>query len=63
MTVYTLRSVGSGIGPLTLAPVRVTVSTIFFADWSMTSWSYAFSLILIFIPFATGCPVSTRGSL
>ena len=52
MTVYTDRYVGRGIDPLTLAPVRVTVSTIFFADWSMTSWSYAFNLILIFMPFA-----------
>jgi hypothetical protein len=31
--------VGSGTGPATDAPVRVTVSTIFFAEESMTSWS------------------------
>jgi len=30
------------------APVRVTVSTILRADWSMISWSYAFRRILIF---------------
>jgi hypothetical protein len=28
--------------------VRTTVSTIFFVDWSTTSWSYAFSRIRIF---------------
>jgi hypothetical protein len=32
-------SVGSGTGPRTLAWVRTTVSTIFFVDWSMISWS------------------------
>src|SRR6266571_618289 len=28
----------------------MTVSTIFFVDWSITSWSYARSLIRIFCP-------------
>src|SRR5262245_9697844 len=62
-TQYTLRSVGSGTGPETFAPVRVTVSTILRADWSMTSWSYAFSRIRIFcacaiLLSALGAPVS-----
>ena len=39
MTQYTFFSVGSGTGPTTRAPVRVTVSTIFRADASMASWS------------------------
>ncbi len=39
ITVYRLRSVGSGTGPRTLAWVRSTVSTIFFVDWSRISWS------------------------
>src|SRR5215213_8742374 len=43
-----LRSVGSGTGPETLAPVRSAVSTISRAARSMASWSYAFSLIRIF---------------
>ena len=34
--------VGRGIGPATRAPVRLTVSTMSVADWSMTRWSYAF---------------------
>jgi hypothetical protein len=42
-------SVGSGTGPTTLAPARVTVSTILLADTSMTSWSYDFSRMRIFI--------------
>jgi hypothetical protein len=33
-TVKTLRCVGSGIGPLTIAPVVLTVFTIFSADLS-----------------------------
>ena len=39
MTQYTFFSVGSGTGPTTLAPVRVTVSTIFRAEASIASWS------------------------
>ena len=39
MTHHTFFSVGNGTGPATLAPVRVTVSTILRADESMTSWS------------------------
>ena len=39
MTQYTFFSVGSGTGPATFAPVRATVSTIFRAELSMTSWS------------------------
>ena len=38
---------GKGIGPLTIAPVRFTVSTISFADLSMSLWSKAFNLILM----------------
>src|SRR5699024_2690789 len=34
---YTFFSVGSGTGPTTRAPVRVTVSTIFFAEASIAS--------------------------
>src|SRR5205085_6443750 len=41
---------GSGTGPATRAPVRVTVSTIFRAELSMTSWSYALSRMRIFCP-------------
>src|SRR5262249_24510186 len=50
ITQYTFFSVGSGTGPATRAPVRVTVSTIFRAELSMTSWSYALSLMRIFCP-------------
>ena len=39
MTQYTFFSVGSGTGPTTRAPVRVTVSTILRAEASMASWS------------------------
>src|SRR5262249_42751050 len=39
MTQKRLISVGSGTGPATCAPVRVTVSTILRADESTTSWS------------------------
>ena len=39
--------VGSGMGPLTLAPVLRAVSTISFTEWSRRRWSYALSLILI----------------
>src|SRR5205823_6622811 len=45
ITVYTDRSVGSGTGPTTLAPVRVTWSTMSRAAASRISWSYARSLI------------------
>ena len=48
MTVKRCFSVGNGIGPRTDAWVRVTVSTIFLVDWSMTSWSYAFRRMRIF---------------
>src|SRR5204862_3088231 len=70
MTQYTFFSVGSGTGPATLAPVRVTVSTIFRAELSMTSWSYALSLMRIFCPAMMGldvlfyvplCAVTRRG--
>src|ERR1019366_6961950 len=47
MTVYRCISVGSGTGPRTFACVRSTVSTIFFVDWSMISWSYALSRMRI----------------
>src|SRR5487761_1861112 len=50
MTQYTFFSVGSGTGPATRAPVLVTVSTILRAELSMTSWSYALSLMRIFCP-------------
>src|ERR1039457_364547 len=40
-TVVTLRDVGSGMGPATLTPVRLAVSTISVVDWSNTRWSYA----------------------
>src|SRR6185437_5491915 len=50
MTQYTFFSVGNGTGPATRAPVRVTVSTIFRAELSMTSWSYALSRMRIFCP-------------
>src|ERR687895_1502811 len=44
-----LRSVGSGTGPDTEAPVRVAVSTISRAARSRASWSYAFSRIRILL--------------
>ncbi|EFM50013.1 hypothetical protein HMPREF0299_6005 [Corynebacterium matruchotii ATCC 14266] len=37
ITAYTFFSVGSGTGPTTRAPVRVTVSTILRADTSIAS--------------------------
>src|SRR5579871_6191007 len=40
--------VGSGTGPLTVAPVRLAVSTISFAELSMRRWSKAFRRIRIF---------------
>src|SRR5215212_6227675 len=48
ITVYRLLFVGRGTGPKTKAPVRSAVSTMDLAVLSMTSWSYAFSFILIF---------------
>src|SRR5215213_7305308 len=45
-----LRSVGSGTGPTTFAPVRVTCSTMSRAATSSIRWSYARSLIRIFGP-------------
>src|SRR5580693_7051621 len=57
MTQYTFFSVGSGTGPATRAPVRVTVSTIFRAELSMTSWSYALSRMRIFCPAICGLGV------
>src|SRR5882762_9120262 len=56
MTVYLRISVGSGTGPRTFACVRNTVSTIFFVDWSMTSWSYAFNRMRIFCPVFAAMP-------
>jgi len=48
-----LRSVGSGTGPDTEAPVRVAVSTISRAARSMASWSYAFNRIrILFVAIA-----------
>src|SRR5579875_3648047 len=57
MTQYTFFSVGSGTGPATRAPVLVTVSTIFRAELSMTSWSYALSRMRIFCPAMWPRPV------
>jgi hypothetical protein len=57
MTQYTFFSVGNGTGPATRAPVRVTVSTIFRAELSMTSWSYALSRMRIFCPAIMGLDV------
>ena len=50
ITVNVFFSVGKGTGPTTVAPARWTVSTIFFADESMTWWSYDFSRMRIFCP-------------
>src|SRR5450756_201099 len=50
ITTKTFFSVGSGTGPTTVAPARVTVSTILRAELSMTSWSYDFSRMRIFCP-------------
>src|SRR6187200_310007 len=44
------RSVGSGTGPTTFAPVRWTCSTMSRAATSSIRWSYARSLIRIFVP-------------
>src|SRR6185312_22452 len=51
-----LRSVGSGTGPTTLAPVRVTCSTMSRAATSSIRWSYARSLIRIFGPATASSP-------
>src|SRR3990170_394810 len=50
MTTITFFSVGRGTGPTTVAPARVTVSTILRAEVSMTSWSYDLSRMRIFCP-------------
>src|SRR5512145_2927138 len=44
------RSVGNGTGPITLAPVRVTCSTMSRAATSSIRWSYARSLMRILGP-------------
>src|SRR6266550_4231259 len=44
------RSVGSGTGPTTFAPVRWTCSTMSRAATSSIRWSYARSLMRIFGP-------------
>ncbi len=51
---------GKGIGPLTFAPVRFTVSTISFADLSMSLWSKAFNLILMLWFCTTPFPLHSR---
>src|SRR5690606_31892871 len=61
MTTKTFFSVGSGTGPTTVAPARVTVSTILRAELSMTSWSYDFSRMRIFCP-AIACLTLSRRS-
>src|SRR6476619_3685425 len=48
ITVYTFRSVGSGTGPVIVAPVRCAVSTIDCADRSSWVWSYPFRRMRIF---------------
>src|SRR5699024_6148468 len=50
MTQYTFFSVGNGTGPTTVAPARVTVSTILRAALSITAWSYDLSRMRIFCP-------------
>jgi hypothetical protein len=56
-------SVGSGTGPTTVAPARVTVSTIFRAETSMTSWSYDFSRMRIFCPAMSPDSLSVNAAL
>ena len=51
---------GKGIGPLTFAPVRFTVSTISFADLSMSLWSKAFNLIIMLCFCTTPFPLQVR---
>src|ERR1041385_1514299 len=53
------RSVGSGTGPTTLAPVRWTCSTMSRAATSSIRWSYARSLILIFVPAISYGPIAS----
>src|SRR5262245_51461954 len=48
ITVYTFFSVGSGTGPVTVAPVRCAVSTIDSADRSSWEWSYPLRRMRIF---------------
>src|SRR5690606_18004648 len=50
ITTTTFFSVGSGTGPTTVAPARVTVSTILRAEASRPAWSYDFSRMRIFCP-------------
>src|SRR4029450_9727276 len=58
----TFFSVGSGTGPTTVAPARVTVSTILRAELSMTSWSYDLSRMRIFCPaMSDSLPLVHRG--
>jgi hypothetical protein len=49
-TVKRSMRVGRGIGPATRAPVRLTVSTMSWADWSMTRWSKAFNRCECVVP-------------
>src|SRR6267142_5514744 len=51
-TVYTVRAVGSGIGPAVRAPVRFAVATISPADLSRIAWSYDRRRIRIRCPCA-----------
>src|SRR6186713_3247613 len=57
-TVYTERRVGSGIGPMTRAPVRRAVRTMSSVVRSRVACSYALSLILILWPSNTASPLS-----
>ena len=50
ITAITFFSVGRGTGPTTVAPARVTVSTIFLAEMSRPAWSYDYSRMRIFCP-------------
>src|SRR5688572_28090906 len=59
MTHTTFFSVGRGTGPTTVAPARVTVSTILRADESRPAWSYDFRRMRIFCP-AIVCSLSFR---
>src|SRR2546423_3561798 len=58
-----LRSVGSGTGPTTLAPVRVTCSTMSRAATSSIRWSYARSLMRILGPATFAPSLSSRSLL
>src|SRR5262245_55446836 len=59
------RSVGSGTGPTTFAPVRWTCSTMSRAATSSIRWSYARSLMRIFVPgmSAVSCLVALLDDL